>query len=473
MIRVRLTLALAALVSATALAAEPAPDKGMVAAGETLSDWPWFLEFPLPPPGKARYYDLLVPPAVLDRSASRPATGPRPGQFEPKGRPDPRAGQTDWAQGELSDLRLYDARDREVPYALRVRRPVNTRQNLNVGTFNPSTDEKGQATVSLDLGQDVRHNAIQIRTSGSNFRRPVHVESSDDRTTWVEVLKADLLSFHVGGQSLEVYQFDYPENRRRYLRVQVWPDPALEKDRPRLEGVTVSQVVEVPGLEEPLPAHLGPREPVRTPGGPGSAWTIDFDNLTVPVNRVEVDAEDREFVRPFRLEMPDGDGFYTVLHQGEWRREARGERKPLEIAIPEVWTRRLRLVVTDSRNPPLQLTQVRCTAWARQLIFAATNDLAGPLRLYVGKPEAETPRYDFAAALPGNLVPPPLRLDVDKEAVRKNPTYRPPPLPWTERYPWLVYVVLSVASLALLGIMIPLSRQALARTGAAPVSDAS
>ena len=48
-----------------------------------------------------------------------------------------------------------------------------------------------------------------------------------------------------------------------------------------------------------------------------------------------------------------------------------------------------------------------------------------------------------------------------------NPIYQPVPKPWTERWPWLVYVVLSVASLILLGILGVLARAAIARHDAA------
>ena len=84
----------------------------------------------------------------------------------------------------------------------------------------------------------------------------------------------------------------------------------------------------------------------------------------------------------------------------------------------------LRLVVTDNRNPPLNISGVQYAAPAREVVFAR-NDFAGPLRLYVGNPKAEAPQYDFEKNLPAVLAPAPLRVEVGLQTA--NPAYRPEP----------------------------------------------
>ena len=85
---------LVVLLTAGALSAED-PGKGVSgtrAEPESLAGWEWYQEVSLPagaqPP---RLADFLLPPAVLGR-----------------------------AREDLGDLRLYDAQDRPVDYALRV-----------------------------------------------------------------------------------------------------------------------------------------------------------------------------------------------------------------------------------------------------------------------------------------------------------------------------------------------------------------
>jgi hypothetical protein len=41
-----------------------------------------------------------------------------------------------------------------------------------------------------------------------------------------------------------------------------------------------------------------------------------------------------------------------------------------------------------------------------------------------------------------------------------NPAYRPEPKPWTERWPWVIYLVLGTASLLLLILLGLLAREA-------------
>ena len=61
------------------------------------------------------------------------------------------------------------------------------------------------------------------------------------------------------------------------------------------------------------------------------------------------------------------------------------------------------------------------------------------------------------------LDPAPVRIPWAGAGKQDNPIYQPTPKPWTERWPWLVYMVLGVASVVLLGILIVLGRQAMAR----------
>jgi hypothetical protein len=431
-----LALVLLALNSAVARAQDAAPP-----ALEPRTRWQWYEDVRLPdwdrPP---RWLDFVVPPSVFDN-----------------------------ARQDLNDLRLYDAQDREVPYALRIRRAQDIQQPLEAREYNRTTLPDRIAELSLDLGATPgEHNQIVVVTNGSDFRRRLRVDAGDDGQTWQVLLdKVYLVHFRVDGRLIEVRRFAYPASRFRYLRVRVYPDTSLEADAPAITSVVVSRAVQVPGEEVILPASLGIREPVPADGGPGSAWVIDL-GARVPCERLLFDVNDDEFVRSFRLEMIDTEEAgpsltgprWQYIQNGEWRRRAGEEHRPMEIRFNEVQARQLRLVVTDFRNPSLNLAGVRYAAPARQVVFSAA-ELAAPLKLYFGNPKAESPHYDFAANLPERLDPAPLRGTLGELAA--NPEYSPVPPPWTERWPWLVYVVLGVASLVLLVILIALGREALRR----------
>jgi hypothetical protein len=58
--------------------------------------------------------------------------------------------------------------------------------------------------------------------------------------------------------------------------------------------------------------------------------------------------------------------------------------------------------------------------------------------------------------------------------VEANPTYRPEPPPFAERHPWVIYLVLGAASMALAGILGVVARETVrrhdAREAAPPTS---
>jgi hypothetical protein len=241
------------------------------------------------------------------------------------------------------------------------------------------------------------------------------------------------------------------------------------------------RIREVAWANEPdhQPLDLSPRQagPTRD-GQPGSVWYLTVPVGTPPIQDLYFGLQGNpSFRRVYHVEAELGDGDWVWVATGEWRRDA-GEKRPetstggLRIHLNrEVQTRRLRLTVIDQRNEPLNLTYAGYSAPARVLVIENKPDLKGPLRLYFGNPNAKEPGYDFAASVPDNLrVPSDPHVTMKLGAVQENPEYRPTPKPWTERWPGLIYVALGLASVALLGILGVIARQALA---AQPASGAT
>ena len=412
---------------------------------DELVPWPWFEEVSPQDTSQARYFDFPVGPSVFDK-----------------------------ALPDLRDLRLFDTSGREVPFALRVRRTENHQTDLKLlGPFNKVVAEDGSAEFTVELKADeglLEHNEIEIPTEGANFRRRVKLEGSDTGTPqgWRSLMeKGYLVEYDVAPRLIVIRKLSYPASRYRFLRVHVYPDASNPDDKVKIGQVAVRRSTQLAGNYVTLPANLGPREPVRGDGGPGSAWTIDFGGETAPCERLSFDVADSEFARSYRLEVANPDETRQVIARGDWRRRPGSEWKPLEIEFPEVVARRLRLVITDFANPPLNVMSATYTAPARQVIFASSEDLVWPLRLYFGNPKAFVPEYDFAKNLPVLIEPAPISVQLGPRTA--NPTYRPPPKKWTERWAGLVYVVLGFAGAVLLGILWILARQAMARHDAGRV----
>ena len=257
-------------------------------------------------------------------------------------------------------------------------------------------------------------------------------------------------------------RFQYPPSRFRYLRVRVERDPEVDEKPVEIAEVVARKRVEVPGEFLDQPARFGPREAVRADGGPGSAWVFDLGGDGVPCDRLTA----RRRRRRVRPQLPrrgggppdDPDRPFRRIGDGLWRRRAGEPRTPLFAEFGEVTASRLKLVVTDHRNPPLgpprgDLPGGRAAGRFRRP-RARRDPPAALLRQPQGRAAAVRLRAEPAAD------PRPAPGPPDPARRRENPAYRPEPKPFTERWPWLIYLVLGAISLGLAAIIVSLARTA-------------
>ena len=366
---------------------------------------------------------------------------------------------------DLGDLRLYNAANQTVPYALRVLRRDFRRDSFEAEEFNRAEGANNSSEITLDLKRsDLEHNEVEVDMPGSNYRRQVELEGSEDNKTWSALASTQLIQFRRGDEKIDGNTVTYPTSRFRYLRLTVFPDPVVDRERVTIKSVKVVHKVEIPGEMLTLDASLGPREPARGDRGPGSEWIIDLGGNNVPCEQIDVEIDDTEFARNFHIEAEEPPGsfarFYRVSLQGSnfWQRREGEEKLPMVAKFNEVRTSRLKLIVTDHLNDPLKIQKVTFSAPVREVVFEKPSDDAN-VRLFFGNPEALAPNYDFARNLPSQLNPPPSRAKLSQ--IETNPAFTPPPVPFTERWPWLIYVVLGAVSLILAVIIISLARKAI------------
>lgn len=399
---------------------------------ESLEHWAYFVPVMIPEDIKSPWVDCVLTPAVFDQ-----------------------------ARHDLRDLRVYGGQGTEIPFALRVLREKSEKAPRKGRLFNRTELPNRVTEVSIDLGeQPGEHNEIQLTLPGTNYRRRVELEGSDDGRQWRPIRKGYVAFFRRGREQWKEDSVAYDPVRYRYLRVRVVPDPEVDEKPVSIEEAQVYRSVAIPGERLTLDGQLGPRQPVRTNGQPASAWVVTLGGNHTPVDRVEVDVDDAEFARDYVIKAGgplDSDEKFRVVGGGVWRRRAGEKVSPMVATFSEARAARLRIEVVDHRNPPLRIRAVRYSAPARQVVFAA-KDVTGP-RLYFGNPDAEATQYDFARNLPEKLDPPPARATLGTR--QDNPVFTPKPLPLSERWPWLVYVVLSMVIVVLGGVLLSISHVAI------------
>jgi hypothetical protein len=407
---------------------------------EALTAWEFFQEAAIEEAPDSPWLDFVLTPSVFGR-----------------------------ARTDLADLRVYDGGGREVPYALRVRKPESDTEAVEARRFNESQGPGNISQLSLDLGQEkIEHNEVEVKMPGADFRREVRIEGSDDGEQWSRLAEKNLLHFQTGSSTFRDQSIAYSPSRFRFLRITVSPDPQVDDRAVKFDDVIVRRRIEVPGEFDTRKVRFDHREPVRADGAPGSSWTIHLGGENVPCDRILADIADPEFVRDYYIEAGglkgDDDYPFRRIDRGVWRRRAGDNKNVRKAEFSETMAARLRLVVTDHRNPPLNIQSIQAAAPVRQIVVAKSDDLQSPLRLYFGNPKANAPNYDFARNLPKRLDPPPARLALGPR--QENPTFHPEPLPLTERWPWLIYIVLGAAVLVLGLLIASLARAAIANADA-------
>jgi uncharacterized protein DUF3999 len=401
-----------------------------VAAQTSFSLWPYYVEV-TPGGNTAGLYDVIVPLPVLDKASS-----------------------------DLADLRLFDSANREIPYAIRIRRDVDEKREIPTRLFNYGLAGPSTAEVSVDLGENPgEHNEIQIETNGSNFRRQVVVEGSDSGSEW-RTLSNDgvLFSFASQNNVAESERISYPTSRYRYLRVKVSRDQLTDEKNPEVTGVKVMMTVRDKGLlsswNVPVPSY----QLQRNQGAHASVWALDLGGR-VPCDRLKLEIEEASFSRPFQVENIDDPENVRLIATGDLTRHSGEEQKPLMIYFnQEENVRKLRLQITDYSNPTLNITAIEASAPARQLVFDLKEPASQPLRLFFGNASVAAPHYDFEKELHARLTKEPVHSNLS--IVLANRDYKPEPKPLTERVPWLIYLVLAASSIALGFVLFSLARTA-------------
>ena len=418
----RLTSFVAAAV--VLLAAFPA----IVAADFALADWRYAKEVQTPPVTQEDLLELLPDAELYGGSA----TG-------------------------LVDLRIIGRDNRETPYKLEIRRGTKEQRDVPVAIRDQGYVQGEYNTFIADLAREgVLHNRMEFQTTSINFQRTAVVETSNDRTTWAEVAEGTVHDFRLVDTvaTSRNTAVSYPDSTARYIRVRVLDDG---NGPLAITGARVFAIQEELRHEVSWPTTL--TDINRGEGLQTTLVELDLSGPGIPTDRLAVTVDDVNFDRDVTLEASDDGDIWRTVHS----RAAifaydtpRFTGESLSFTYPEATSRYLRLVIHDADSPPLTVADVQVWGVERRVLFFAKPGEA--YEAYYGNPKALRPTYDIDRLL-GFLDTndlPVAGLGVQTE----NPLYEERLEPFTERFPWLLPLVLALAGLLVGGILLSVVRQA-------------
>jgi len=301
------------------------------------------------------------------------------------------------ARGDLADLRLRDAKGREVQYLLV---PATTPSgDWRSGRILPIRPTKRESGFEVDLGAVRSVSRLQLDGLREPFLKRYRLEGSGDRVRWT-VLVAEGTIFSLPEERLRQTEAVFEPGPYRWLRI-TWDDRASARvSEPGAAAAWEPRV----GRTSPAPLRV-PLAFARRESEPGvSRWALRLPGAHLPVAAVVLEVAHGHVLRSAAVsEQRLGEGRLDPVRLGsaELRRVVRGgaEASSLRIPIGRPEELELELSIEDGENPPLPLDGVAAELEPLPWLYFESPDGA-PLEARVGVPERAAPRYDLEALRP-------------------------------------------------------------------------
>lgn len=345
----------------------------------------------------------------------------------------------------LSDLRILTEKKVEVPYQIVTRNPETKTEELLVKMLNLSLTQQNETYfMGYIENPHVIYNEIDILTGDENFYRQVQVLGSMDGKGW-NLIRGDavIFSYH-REETIRHTKITFSDSNYRYISIRIMNN----NEKPlKIAGLKIFYKKTAPGIEMPLNVWISKKEDDNK-----KRESIVFINLysNFPARKINLVTPDKNFQRKVEVFVKQGGK--------EWERYTDGvifnfdtakiKESNLAINIPEAFTKEIKLVIKNYDSPPINITGVSSSGYRKDLIFK----LDGWQKYYLfwGNPQAKTPQYDISELIARHGIKDIriFRLEIQK----KNPKFTSPEkrLPFTERYKYLLYGVVTIVILGLI-----------------------
>ncbi len=297
------------------------------------------------------------------------------------------------ASGGLSDLRIYDAANREVPYLLIA--PVLSQPRWIEARILPVAATKKTSGFEADLGRILPVDSLRLDGIPAPFMKRYQLEGSGDRNRWT-VLVAEGTFFDFPAEKLKLLGVDFTPGAYRYLRV-TWDDGTSARiPLPRLAASRVAAAVPLPPPPR-VSLQFGPR--TSEPGV--SRYRIHLPGANLPLVAIELACKGGNVMR--RTHVTEGrlteyEMAPAALGSATLVRTVHG-RESAELRIPIARPREaeLDLRIDNGDNPPLEITGISAVfAYLPWIYFESPDNQ--PLTARFGNRDLTAPRYDLEAA---------------------------------------------------------------------------
>jgi hypothetical protein len=351
----------------------------------------------------------------------------------------------------LSDLRIIDEGNKEVPFKLIAGRERSKRDQIPVKMINNSFIPGESSQVILDLGNSGNiTNNLAIGTNSENFQRNVKIYGSNDMETW-SVLRDNgyIYDFtdkkaNFKSQSTEI---SFSDSTFHYIKVEI----ADKEGNPvKINSVATSRVIKENSREYERLPQIESREDNQDKS---TEIVADLGASGIPTDRVSFDSKNANFNRAVLVyssnEKKESDWAY--LGQGYIFRynTSKFSGENMSVNFPETSKRFIKIEIINKDDASLEISSLSTFSVYREIMFQ--SNASKRYRLFYGNQKAEYPQYDLEKYF--EYLEPDKAMLARTASQKNNSGYiseKEPEKPLSERIPYLLSGILTLTSLILI-----------------------
>ena len=293
------------------------------------------------------------------------------------------------ARPDLSDLRIVDANEKEVPFLIDqpVPRAESTVRPKDFHAEIISTETR----LLITTGTDLTIAGITLETpAGASFIKSVRVEGSSDQKNWRMLTSGDPVFSMGNGAAKPRVQF--PEGKWQFLRVVVDDSRTL----PVAWTGAGLIIAGSPAPTESVSVTIKSRD--ENPGM--TRLGLDLGAANLRIASIRIGASEPVFTRAVTVAAPELSEeklHEQTLSSGVLYRVDLNGKIEARLDVPiekQVYGRELVLLIDNGDSPPLLISEVRADRRMTRLLFFAPA--AGSCSLLSGNSQCDPPRYDLS-----------------------------------------------------------------------------
>jgi len=296
---------------------------------------------------------------------------------------------------DLSDIRIVNTKENEIPYKLNVYRDYERTEKFFPRFYNLSHFPEKYTVFYLDFGEEVPFvNSINVRTPDKNFKRRVEIWGSDNAKKWLKIRdNAYIFNFHTQDYTTFYTEIKISDTKRRYLKIIIWNN---KEKILKIKGCNVFKTTIIKAKKDIISSKIilqrENQKKKRT------EIILDSKYKNVPKSELTFYIPNTQlFYRIVLVSGSDDMKNWDELGSGIIYRYNNNKEKT-GISFKETGCRYLRIWILNEDNPPLVIKKVVITGYPREILFSTKQNVK--YLLFYGNLDAKRPIYDFEKLLP-------------------------------------------------------------------------